>query len=88
MFTASYNAPVHFEPDNTSKPKVLIAGGGIGGLTLGILLKKAGVPFKIFERSHDVKQLGKHTHSRRPTFILHFVCCEQIKGLISSFLSI
>ncbi|KAG0034493.1 hypothetical protein BGZ81_004525 [Podila clonocystis] len=60
MFPAYYNAPVHFEPDNTSRPKVLIAGGGIGGLTLGILLKKAGVPFKIFERrlSHDVKQLG------------------------------
>ncbi|KAG0354647.1 hypothetical protein BG005_006315 [Podila minutissima] len=58
MFTANYNSPVHFEPDNTSKPKVLIAGGGIGGLTLGILLKKAGIPFKIFERNYDVKQLG------------------------------
>ncbi|KAF9391886.1 hypothetical protein CPC16_003799 [Podila verticillata] len=58
MFTEQFNAPVHFESDNTSKPKVLIAGGGIGGLTLGILLNKAGVPFKIFERNYDVKQLG------------------------------
>lgn len=70
IFTEHYNAPVQFESDNTSKPKVLIAGGGIGGLTLGILLNKAGVPFKIFERNYEVKQLGKP--SRPLIFIILF----------------
>lgn len=41
------------------KPKVLIAGGGIGGLTLAILLKKAGVNFEVLERAREVKPLGK-----------------------------
>lgn len=40
------------------KPKVLIAGGGIGGLTLAILLKKAGVNFEVLERAKEVKPLG------------------------------
>ncbi|KAF9021111.1 hypothetical protein BGZ52_001990 [Haplosporangium bisporale] len=39
------------------KPKVLIAGGGIGGLTLAILLKKAGVNFEVLERAKEVKPL-------------------------------
>ncbi|KAG0256406.1 hypothetical protein BG011_004572 [Mortierella polycephala] len=42
----------------TQRPKVLIVGGGLGGLMLGILLEKAGVPYEILERTHDVKQLG------------------------------
>ncbi|KAF9405918.1 hypothetical protein BGZ94_003333 [Podila epigama] len=40
------------------KPKVLIAGGGIAGLTLAILLKKAGIPFEVLERAREVKPLG------------------------------
>ncbi|KAG0026812.1 hypothetical protein BGZ82_009288 [Podila clonocystis] len=41
-----------------SKPRVLIAGAGLGGLTLAILLKKAGIPFDVFERQQDLKPLG------------------------------
>lgn len=40
------------------RPKVLIAGGGLGGLTMGLLLHKAGIPFEIYERATDVKPLG------------------------------
>lgn len=69
IFTEHYNTPVPFESDNTSKPKVLIAGGGIGGLTLGILLQKAGVLFKIFERSDNVNQLG---NPFRPLILIIF----------------
>ncbi|KAG0372897.1 hypothetical protein BGX24_012439 [Mortierella sp. AD032] len=39
-------------------PHVLIAGGGLGGLFLGILLEKAGIPYEIFERSAEIKPLG------------------------------
>lgn len=41
-------------------PHVLIAGGGLGGLFLGILLEKAGIPYEIFERSSEIKSIGKY----------------------------
>ncbi|KAF9300754.1 hypothetical protein BGZ74_007537 [Mortierella antarctica] len=40
------------------KPKVLIAGAGIGGLTLALLLHKANVPFLVLERATEIKPLG------------------------------
>ncbi|KAG0342668.1 hypothetical protein BG004_005619 [Podila humilis] len=46
------------EWDNMKKPKILIVGAGIGGLFLGQLLHKGGVPFEIFERAKEVKPLG------------------------------
>lgn len=46
------------ELENMEKPKVLISGAGLGGLTLAILLKKAKIPFLVFERAHEVKPLG------------------------------
>ncbi|KAG0281196.1 hypothetical protein BGZ95_006022 [Linnemannia exigua] len=39
-------------------PRVLIAGAGLAGLFLGILLEKAGIPYEIFERSAEIKPLG------------------------------
>ncbi|KAF9911532.1 hypothetical protein EC991_003335 [Linnemannia zychae] len=40
------------------RPQVLIVGAGLGGLMLGALLEKSGVPFTIFERASSVKPLG------------------------------
>ena len=43
---------------NNSANKVLIAGGGIAGLTLGLTLKQLGIPFQIFESVRELKPLG------------------------------
>lgn len=41
---------------------VLIAGGGIGGLSLGQHLKKAGISFSIYEREDEVSKNGYRLH--------------------------
>ncbi|KAF9287647.1 hypothetical protein BGZ68_001506 [Mortierella alpina] len=41
-----------------TQPLVLIAGAGIGGLMLGTLLERIGIPYVIFERASKVKPLG------------------------------
>ncbi|KAG0349976.1 hypothetical protein BG005_010495 [Podila minutissima] len=40
------------------RSKVIIAGAGLAGLTLGILLQKANIPFHVFEKSREFKPLG------------------------------
>lgn len=42
-----------------TRPKVVIVGAGFGGVTLGLLLEKAGVPYVILERTMALKPLGK-----------------------------
>ncbi len=37
---------------------VLVIGGGIGGLTLGLALHRAGVPCRIFEAAPEIKPIG------------------------------
>ena len=41
----------------TNQP-ILIAGGGIGGCTLGIALQQRGIPFRIFERQDVLQEVG------------------------------
>ncbi|KAG0342669.1 hypothetical protein BG004_005620 [Podila humilis] len=43
---------------NMKKPKILIVGAGIGGLMLGLLLEKGGVPYEIVERAKQIRPLG------------------------------
>lgn len=38
--------------------KVLIIGGGIGGLTLGVALSRAGIACEIFERDQELRTVG------------------------------
>ena len=41
-----------------TQDKVIIAGGGIGGLTLGLTLHQIGVPFVVLEASREMRPLG------------------------------
>ncbi|KAF9271756.1 hypothetical protein BGZ68_003105 [Mortierella alpina] len=41
-----------------SPPKVLIAGSGLAGLFLAILLERVNIPYQVFERAVKVKPLG------------------------------
>ncbi|KAF9996748.1 hypothetical protein BGZ80_007174, partial [Entomortierella chlamydospora] len=52
---SKYNIP------NPSNPKILIAGAGLGGLTLAILLEKASIDYEILERATVLKPLGSAT---------------------------
>ncbi|KAG0010225.1 hypothetical protein BGZ81_002894, partial [Podila clonocystis] len=45
------------ELEAVSRPSVLISGGGIGGLTLALLLHKANIPFLVLERAKEIKAL-------------------------------
>ncbi|KAF9085401.1 hypothetical protein BGX29_001962 [Mortierella sp. GBA35] len=56
------NPAITFKHDrkvmHAKRPKVLIVGGGIGGLTLGMILQKTNIPYEIFERTSEIKPLG------------------------------
>ncbi|KAG0342758.1 hypothetical protein BG000_001618 [Podila horticola] len=58
MSTPEPIAPVATITTSPRKPKVIIAGGGLGGLTLAILLHKANIDFEVLERAKEVKPLG------------------------------
>lgn len=42
-------------------PSVLIAGAGLGGLLLAILLEHAKVPYRVLERASSVRPIGMVT---------------------------
>lgn len=62
------------EIENSKKPKVMIVGAGLGGLTLAILLHKANIPFDVYERAKEVKPLGKIAKCVLSCFCLFSLC--------------
>ena len=42
----------------SSSDDILIIGGGIGGLTLGLMLHRRGIPCRVFEAAPEIKPLG------------------------------
>src|SRR5690606_18565352 len=57
----SDKSKIDIQIENQESPrslKVLIAGAGIGGLMLGLLLERGGVDYQIFEKSSSLKPLG------------------------------
>ncbi|KAG0373918.1 hypothetical protein BGX24_011062 [Mortierella sp. AD032] len=56
------NPAIKFKHDRdvifSKRPKVLIVGAGLGGLTLGAILQKTDIPYEIFERAPEMKPLG------------------------------
>ncbi|KAG0053744.1 hypothetical protein BGZ90_006149, partial [Linnemannia elongata] len=81
------NPAVTFKHDRSimyaKRPKVLIVGAGLGGLTLGILLHKANIPFEIYERASVVKPLGSAMYFNCTTAPLFKQC-----GIYDEFLAI
>ncbi|KAF9947872.1 hypothetical protein BGZ72_010189 [Mortierella alpina] len=59
--SAPYSMPATTSPipdHSQRRPHVLIIGGGIGGLTLSILLEHARISYTVLERSASVRLLG------------------------------
>ncbi|KAG0366222.1 hypothetical protein BC939DRAFT_437182 [Gamsiella multidivaricata] len=42
-------------------PKIIIVGAGLGGLTMALLLERAGIDYVVLERSHKIRPLGSAT---------------------------
>jgi salicylate hydroxylase len=41
-----------------SRPRVAVVGGGIGGLTLAIALRRRDVPVEVYEQAPDLREIG------------------------------
>ncbi|KAF9088224.1 hypothetical protein BGX29_000389 [Mortierella sp. GBA35] len=64
------NPAITFKHDrkvmHAKRPKVLIVGAGLGGLTLGMILQKSDIPYEIIERTSEVQPLADLRIISRP----------------------
>lgn len=51
------------ESEQWAKPRVLISGAGVGGLTLALILEQAGYEYEVFERASKIKPLGMYANA-------------------------
>ena len=65
-----------------AKLKVLISGGGIAGLTLAILLERAGIDYEVFERATNVRSLGSAL-SIGPNVLAMFEQLDLLENLLA-----
>ncbi len=42
----------------TANGPILVAGGGIGGLTAAVALRRAGFEVQVFERAEEIREVG------------------------------
>ncbi|KAG0035136.1 hypothetical protein BGZ82_005390 [Podila clonocystis] len=82
LYLSDGKPTLHSSPQELNalvRPNVLIAGAGLGGLTLAILLKKGNIPFLVIKSAKVVKPLGRshylkideRTYVTRVSNILH-----------------
>ncbi|KAG0038158.1 hypothetical protein BGZ83_003205, partial [Gryganskiella cystojenkinii] len=45
-------------PGDPNRPKILIVGAGLAGLTLGMILQKSDIPYEIFESAPAIRPVG------------------------------
>lgn len=69
----------HYHTGNMKEeppPTVMIVGAGLGGLTLAILLQRAGIEYQLFEKSTEIKPFGTpplpsfHTFFRLSRYVI------------------
>lgn len=64
---------------HNKRPRVIIVGAGLGGLTLAMLLEKTDIPYEVIERAPVLKPLGKEKYR---TWIRSVTSC-QLSVLVS-----
>ena len=67
--------PWHHQGVECDRPRVLIAGAGLGGIMTAILLGRAGIPYDIFERAREIKPIGTKTTTLS---LLTSFCCSSM----------
>src|SRR5258706_8946814 len=67
------------------KPRVLIAGGGIGGLTAALALLKRGIDVEVYEQAAELKEgrAGVQLAANRPRGLYTLGLGELLKALSS-----
>lgn len=59
--------------EETKPVQVMIVGAGLGGVMLAILLERLNIPYLVFERSSEVRPLGKeHAGTQVGAFISEY----------------